>query len=241
MAIALSKLIFSTLIASGVAVSSIAAPAHAKNGNGNGNGNGGGNKKTTTTTTTNNTNDESSNETSSDIACDINNVSLGGIFATSCEGPFSGHDTRGGEFLSQLNDGLFDIGPEATWSLFGKSDGGDFDAGSNPTGEWSLEKALTSNTFVISLKTSTAYSAYLFEDFDFSKEGALQGLYNTIGVALDGSGEEGKELSHASIFVANQPKKPVKTKVPEPAGVIGLGFVTGAMFIKRRRKSNLDA
>ncbi len=231
MAIALSKLVFSTLIATGVAVCSIAAPAHAKNGNGNGNGN---NNQTTT-----NTSSGDSGESTSGIACDISNVSLGGIFATSCEGPFSGNDTgNGNPLLTSLNNGLFDVGSGTTWSQFGKSDSGDFDAESNSTGEWSLEEALTSNTFVISLKASTSYSAYLFDDFDFSKEGALVGLYDTIGVAQNGQGKA-KDLSHASIFIANKPTKPVKTRVPEPASIIGLGLVTGGMFVKRRRKSNL--
>ena len=106
------------------------------------------------------------------------------------------------------------------------------------TGKWSLNKALISGTFVISLKSSTAYSAYLFKDIDFSKTG-LEGIFNTIGVALDGSGNAGKALSHASLFVANVPSGP-STKVPEPSALMGLGLVLGGMVVARRKSATTN-
>ncbi len=240
MAIALSKFVCSTLLATGFAVSLVAAPAHAKvNGK---------NNQTSTTsnppasTTSNPPAQTTSNppaSTSSSVACSTNNVSLGGIFATACEGPFSDNDTGSGDLVGQLNNGLFDIGSGVKWELFGKSDGGAFFADDTTSnGALKLKQALTSNTFVISLKSSTSYSAYLFEDFDFTKQGALDGLFNTIGVSQNKQGKA-QALSHASIFIANRPPEPpVKTKVPEPASIIGLGLVSGTMFMKRRRKSN---
>jgi hypothetical protein len=175
------------------------------------------------------------------VMCNVSNVSLGGTAATDCKGPFEGNDTGAtGTLLDDLNQGLFasSVGSNVTWSLAGKSDE------SNPfltadnglsTGKWSLNKALSSGTFVISLKSSTAYSTYLFKNIDFSKTG-LQGIFNTIGVALDGSGNAGKALSHASLFVANVPSEP-STKVPEPSALMGLGLVLGGMVVARRRKS----
>ncbi|HEY9298621.1 MAG TPA: hypothetical protein VIQ31_20135, partial [Phormidium sp.] len=126
-----------------------------------------------------------------------------------------------------MNGGLFSdiVGTGVNWSLAGKSDENSVlnaDNGDN-IGDWSLDKALSSGTFVLSLKTSNDYSAYLFKGIDFATTG-LQGVFNTIGVALNGSGNAGKELSHASLFVADVNEPPV-TSVPEPATLMGLGLV----------------
>ncbi|MBE9004619.1 PEP-CTERM sorting domain-containing protein [Fortiea sp. LEGE XX443] len=194
---------------------------------------------TTTTTSTSTTN-------TSSVACNVTDVFIGSTSASACKGPFSGNDTGAkGTLLTDLNNGLFDIGAKTTWELLGKSDEQDsfgFEAQNNlSSGTWNLGKALGDGptTFVISLKTSTAYSTYLFKDIDFSKTG-LTGFFNTIGVALDGSGKQGKALSHASIFKATYVKlpDPPKAKVPEPSVAIGLGIVMGRMLISRRRKSN---
>jgi PEP-CTERM motif len=174
------------------------------------------------------------------VMCNVSNISLGGTAATDCKGPFEGNDTGDkGTLLDDLKNGLFatSVGSNVTWTLAGKSDE------SNPfliaqnnlnTGTWSLKQPLSSGTFVISLKSSTAYSTYLFKDIDFSKTG-LEGIFNTIGVALDGSGNAGKALSHASLFVADVPSGP-STKVPEPSAMMGLGLVLGGIVVARRRK-----
>ncbi|MGI8499673.1 MAG: PEP-CTERM sorting domain-containing protein [Hassallia sp.] len=183
---------------------------------------------------------EQSGKAATSVMCNISNISLGGTAATDCKGPFEGNDTGAtGTLLDDLNQGLFasSVGSNVTWSLAGKSDEPNpFLTADNglSTGNWSLNKALSSGTFVISLKSSTAYSAYLFKDIDFSKTG-LEGIFNTIGVALDGSGKAGKALSHASLFVANVPPEP--TKVPEPSALMGLGLVLGGMVVARRRMS----
>jgi len=185
---------------------------------------------------------------SPNATCNITNVYIGNTSATACKGPLSGNDTGSGNpLLTQLQNGLFDVGSNVTWDLAGKSDSNEsnnfgFKAQNDfNTGAWSLDKALGigPSTFVISLKTSTSYSAYLFKDIDFSKTG-LKGIFNTIGVALDGSGSKGKALSHASLFKATYAKlpEPPKARVPEPSASIGLGLVMGGMLISRRRKSN---
>jgi hypothetical protein len=179
----------------------------------------------------------------STATCSVTDVSIGNTSASACKGAFSGNDTGGGTLLSELNNGLFNVG-DATWNLLVKSDEADsfgFEAqNGSSSGKWNLGKALGDGptTFVISLKTSTAYSAYLFKDIDFSKTG-LQGFFNTIGVALDGNGNQGKALSHASIYKATyfKPAEPPKAKVPEPSTGIALGLVMGGMLISRRRKS----
>ena len=175
------------------------------------------------------------------VMCNVSNISLGGTAATDCKGPFEGNDTGAqSTLLDDLNKGLFatNLGSNVEWTLYGKSDESNLfiqpDNGSN-VGKWSLEQPLSSGTFVISLKTSTAYSAYLFKDIDFSKTG-LEGIFNTIGVALEGNGNAGKALSHASLFVPNVLSQP-STKVPEPSALMGLGLVLGGMVVARRRKS----
>jgi hypothetical protein len=183
----------------------------------------------------------------SSVTCKLNQVSLGSYSATACEGSVTGNDTGSqGTLLDKLNEGLFkeQIGFDVTWTLAGKSDdkSNDFltaDNGKN-TGNWSLKNALSTDTFVLSLKSGTSYSAYLFTGIDFSIADNLKGVFNTIGVALDGSGEAGKDLSHASLFVANKAlvEAPTKRRVPEPSTIVGLGLAIGGIVITRRRKSN---
>lgn len=174
--------------------------------------------------------------------CSVNNVSIGTTTATACYGPLSGNDTGAqSTLLNNLNGGLFSnyVGSDVSWSLAGKSDDGNSllnAQNGQSSGEWSLDQALTSGTFVLSLKTSTRYSAYLFQNIDFSKTG-LVGLFNTIGVALNGNGSKGKDLSHASLFVAKVSQGEQRTEVPEPASLIGLGLAATGMVVSRRRQS----
>ncbi|NEU78907.1 PEP-CTERM sorting domain-containing protein [Nostoc sp. UIC 10630] len=174
------------------------------------------------------------------VVCSTSNISLGGVNATACAGAFSGNDTGAGNPLETLLDGgLFasSVG-NADWTLLAKSDQANslFTAANGTNiGNWSLSQPLTSNTFVVSLKSSTNYSAYLFKDYDWSH--GLAGVFNTIGVDLNGSGNAGKALSHASLFVSNISNNPAPQAVPEPATLLGLGLAASGMVISRRRKS----
>jgi hypothetical protein len=173
------------------------------------------------------------------VNCSITNVSLGGVAATDCEGAFSGNDTTALE--AKLDGGLFSdiVGAGVDWTLLGKSDEANnflLAANGSTTGAWSLKQPLSSNTFVVSFKASTSYSAYLFKDYDFSK--GLTGIFNTIGVSVNGQGKA-QGLSHASLYVSNKPKTPPITYVPEPTTLVGLGLVaTGMVFTRRRRVAN---
>jgi hypothetical protein len=178
------------------------------------------------------------------VTCSVTDVSLGAFDATDCRGSFEGNDTGAGStLLDSLNAGLFSSVPsDVTWSLAGKSDD------SNPLvlradeklllegglGAWNLTSALSTDTFVLSLKAGTSYSAYLFQGIDFLQSG-LDGLFTTMGVALDGSGLAGRDLSHASLFVAS--RNTGTTPVPEPATLLGLAVVGGGISLSRRRKS----
>ncbi|MBD2251328.1 PEP-CTERM sorting domain-containing protein [Nostoc parmelioides FACHB-3921] len=178
--------------------------------------------------------------------CKITDISLGGVSATACDGPNAGNDTgNAGTLLSKLNDDdLFSsfVGTGVQWTLAGKSDDTNpfaitTDDGEISTGAWGLGSTLSSNTFVVSLKAGNGYSAYLFKDYDFTQ--GLTGILNTIGVALDGSGNAGKALSHASLFVSNIKRNtpPPPTPLPEPASLLGLGLLATGMIKIRRRRS----
>ncbi|MBW4608524.1 MAG: PEP-CTERM sorting domain-containing protein [Hassallia sp. WJT32-NPBG1] len=229
-----SALLISASLAIGVAA--VAAPAQAKNDKPAANEQSGQAKNDKPAA------NEQSAKVPTSVMCNVSNISLGGTAATDCQGPFEDNDTGNkSTLLDDLNNGLFanSVGSNVKWTLYGKSDeSNDFiqaDNGSND-GKWSLKQALISGTFVISLKASNAYSAYLFKDIDFSKPGGLEGIFNTTGVALNNTGNAYAALSHASLFVPKVPSGP-STKVPEPSALMGLGLVLGGMVVARRRKS----
>ncbi|BAB76468.1 PEP-CTERM sorting domain-containing protein [Anabaena sp. FACHB-709] len=216
----------SALLVTGILSASIVAPAYAR---------GGGQGQS-----------QASGGQTSSVICSIGDISLGGVSATACDGSNTGNDTGDkGTLLSKLNDDdLFSsfVGTGVQWSLAGKSDGTNpfaitTDDGEISSGAWGLGSTLSSNTFVVSLKAGNGYSAYLFKDYDFSQ--GLTGIFNTIGVALDGGGNAGKALSHASLFVSNIGRNtpPPPTSVPEPGTLLGLGLLATGMIKVRRRRS----
>jgi len=232
----LFKIIGSTILATGVAVSLMAAPAQAdvKLGNGSGGGGGAG---------------SGGNDTGGTLSkCSTSDISLGGILgdlvdATACKGAFEGNDTGAqGTLLGKLDAGLFASeftkNEQVSWSLLAKSDETNnvFNAKNDfNTGDWSFKKPLSTDTFVLSLKSSTAYSAYLFKDYDWTK--GLTGIFNTIGVSTNKG--KGQALSHASLFAANVTTvNSPSVEVPEPATLVGLGLAFGGMLASRRRQSN---
>ncbi len=239
----LFKVIASTLLTTGIAISLVAAPAQA-NGRKEDNSNDKKNKQevvspsspvTTETTTTTNT--------ATNAICSTDNVLLGGVKATACKNEV-GNDTGNKGTLEGLLDSgaMFGdlVGTGVDWTLVGKSDGdaGNFgffaDNGENKDGDWGFKKALNTNTFVVSLKAGTAYTAYLFQDYDWNK--GLTGIFDTIGVEFDGTGKAGRALSHASIFASNiKVVTPPPAEVPEPATLVGLGLALGGMLSIRRK------
>ncbi len=201
------------------------------------------------------TNADAASRTAPGAVCSVSDVKVSTLNATECKGPFSGNDTGAGNpLLTQLNNGLFSGFSSSTgsWGLLGKSDSGNFmTAGRSNTGNWSLmggrkisdvlsstaDKPAT-GTFVLSLKSSTSYTAYLFKDISTLFTG---GTFNTIGVDLDGSGRKGRDLSHASLFyyqpTIKAPEPPSNYQpVPEPLTVLGTVAAAGIGFgVKRKR------
>jgi PEP-CTERM motif len=175
---------------------------------------------------------DSAGETTS-LLCDAAGAGVAGF--TSCLGPFdmkvTGNDVLGngsGPLFDMLSKGAF--GGITDWTFGGKQDAGASGATggegeelgfqwketSEGQGTWSLAKA-TENLYadiVISLKTATSWSAYYIQKgtalSDFQNK-----LWNTLGVDLAGNGNNGKALSHASLFYANlEDRTPVVEEEP---------------------------
>jgi hypothetical protein len=119
------------------------------------------------------------------------------------------------------------------WTLGGKSDTGGA-VGNNGfswvqtgkgKGTWSLTKAITA-PFVISLKAGNGYAAYYVDGSTATQSGTWATF-------------DGKDLSHASIFIG-KPKvvpEPPSTTVPEPASTAALVLVgLSAVGLMRRQQ-----
>jgi PEP-CTERM motif len=167
--------------------------------------------------------------------CASGSVSAVGLGSyTSCIGSFQGNDVGAqGGLETQLSSGVFD--GITDWNFVGKSDGSGVNVSGSNSGSWSVNTALT-GPFVLSLKSSTAWSAYFFEGLDESFQ-VLGGQWNTLGVSTNNKGMA-QDLSHATIYRAVvQPPTEEPTPIPEPATTAALGLVAvGAWGSRRKQK-----
>lgn len=120
------------------------------------------------------------------------------------------------------------------WTFGGKSDTGgavgnngfSWSQTGNGSGSWSLAQAITA-PFVISLKAGNGYAAYYVD----GSAATQSGTWATF---------DGKDLSHASIFIG-KPKlvsEPPKTAVPEPASAAALALVgLSAVGLRRKKRA----
>ena len=177
--------------------------------------------------------------------CDLSDVQyfLGEtlIDASDCKGELElgagENDVTGGgdPLLSNLNS-LF--GTNYNWSFVNKDESTGTNAGldgfsGTQSGSWSVSTPLT-GPFAISLKASTGYSVYLFEDLT---EAVSSGVWSTVALLTNGGGGGNQpNLSHFSLFTA---PGTVCTEdcptVPEPGLAIGLGAMAlGAIKARKR-------
>lgn len=173
-----------------------------------------------------------------DVQADVASLLSGLMSATAAYGSVAGNDTGSGNAaLNLLNDSGSDVfNLDLDWTLVGKSDdGGNGPFTSNPEVN---DGALTFDTpmdgpFVISIKSSTYFSLYYFDD-SFSGVSSLD--FVTLGVAFNGNNGKGKDLSHASLFKADGLPSPGPTPgaVPTPAA-FGAGLVLLGLGAMRRR------
>ncbi len=208
------KVVGSATLATVTAVSFSAMPAYAKNGKGNAGGGG--------TTTLE--------------QCSVDDI-IGAINPINCAGAFSGNDSQGNSWSTELNDN--DVFGTESWTFGSKIDGG----GSNSDFSLSNNGATGTITFLqdidyefaVALKAGQGWSLYEFA-------GASSGqtiTYDTKGTALSGDGVNGRALSHASLYISDKSvdTTPEPQEVPEPASIGGLALLGGILTLRGRRKS----
>jgi len=156
------------------------------------------------------------------ISCTGGTVTAGNstntpIGYSSCIGSISGNDVGNkGTLLANLSSGVA-FNEAGDWSQFM----GDIVVPSNANqGTWSVN-GLTSDTFVVSIKSSNNYSAYFFEDIGFTATG---GTFNTFGVDTNGQGNNPfANISHMNVFER-------VSAVPIPGAVLLFGSAILALF-----------
>lgn len=169
------------------------------------------------------------------LACSLGSVTATGLgSSTSCIGSFSGNDAMSngtGDLSKQLSTGVFKGLKE--WQFVGKSDEGAFSTLGGNAGIWSTKTALTT-PFVLSLKSSTSWSAYFFENTNDLK--VFGGSWTTKGVSTKNGNAQ--DLSHATIYRAVLKTPPPKPRsVPEPGTTAALGLLAvGAIGRLRQQK-----
>jgi len=145
---------------------------------------------------------------------------------SSCIGSISGNDVGNkGTLLADLSSGVA-FNEAGDWSQFM----GDIVIPNEVNkGTWSVN-GLTSDTFVVSIKTNTNYSAYFFENIGFTATG---GTFNTYGIDTNGKGNNSfANISHMNIFER-------VSAVPIPGAVLLFGSAILALFgfsLKNRSK-----
>jgi hypothetical protein len=177
--------------------------------------------------------------TLTDEDCIAGLVVAGGAGYSACQGAFYGNDAQaeGEPLLSELNNGLFsDWVGDATWTYYGKSDEGIFHADNTSSGLWNLLPGEVLNSpFVLSLKASTGFSAYLFTDVSQ----VTGGSFDTAGVATNQKGIP-QDLSHATIYMLGGGSAPQAApfELSSALGLLVLGGMVGLAYIRDVSKCN---
>jgi len=262
----LSKIIGSTILATGVAVSLVAAPAQAEHGNGN-------NQQTTPTTTTPTSTTPTTTPTTSSLTIsDTTNFGFSNVF---------GGDTVGDGLVSQFN---FDVSKTSNNKvLFQFKNTGavsnsfisqiKFSDASNllnfsalaPSFNILNPDAGNSVSFALDTANKNLAQSNLItnwvDSFGFSstKQGANQAGVDqkeALGLLFDGNFDsvisslksnqlkigmhvQGIYDGKSDVFASYvAPSKPPVQEVPEPTTLVGLGLAFGGMLASRRRKSH---
>jgi len=158
--------------------------------------------------------------------CDTTNVSANGSDATVCKGSFSGTDS-----VSEITN-LFgaELGASETWIEAVKSDDSSGKlVATTATGTWEYTGDTLSSPFVIVLKASTSFSAYLFKDLGNLATDSTGGFF----INWLNNGGQTPKLSHMTIY-----SKTNTSAVPLPAALWLFGpALLGFMGFRRKNQS----
>lgn len=189
-------------------------------------------------------------------------LKIGSSEANDCAGIYAGNDTgNGGTALTNLNNGLFDTAPyndgdsSIQWGILTKSDSAaqtyltikfTLTAANTPDGGWTLAWEDTDTgtplnyTFQLdlafSLKASTSYALYYFDDVNFGSNGNTSGTYHVSWKGNENAGANAG-LSHLSLFAraASSDLPPPPQEIPEPSLLALLGVGLLGFGLKRKQ------
>jgi hypothetical protein len=164
----------------------------------------------------------------------IDGVSLDPVRdASDCAGLFTGNDVgKKGTLVPNLDDGsLFDM--PGDYSIFGQSDKlGSVVAENGATmGDWTVDFGMDVTKFVLTLKSSNRYAAFLFENVSGS---VFSGTFSTGLAMLLNKNNRPQKLSHLTAVVLEKGT----TVVPLPATLpLFFAALGGIGLLSRRRRS----
>lgn len=147
--------------------------------------------------------------------CATTDVTANGNNAFACAGSISGNDTAG-----DMNS-IFGEPDTVVWTEAGKfdidtpSEGHDMTATAGTSGTWEYTGSMTLNPFIVVLKASSEYSAYLFKGFDLETNDV-----GTYLISFLNNGSQTPNLSHITIYATNDPGTGIfGNPVPLPAAL----------------------
>jgi|TARA_R110002095_G_scaffold185271_2_gene162537 hypothetical protein len=165
--------------------------------------------------------------------CAVTDVTVEGSASDVCAGPIAGNDS------ADVINAAFGADESVIWTLADKSD----EAGTNITvpeatsGDWTYTGPTISSPFVIVLKGSTNYSAYLFKTLG----DLVNGDEGTFLISFLNNGGQTPELSHMSIYTTDSDIPDTSifgNPVPLPAALWLFGpALLGFMGLRKKVKS----
>lgn len=166
-------------------------------------------------------------------SCALNDVTVEGSASDVCAGPIAGNDSA-----ADINT-AFGADNSVVWTLADKSDDQDTKivAPEATSGDWTYTGDTISSPFIIVLKGSTNYSAYLFKTLG----DLVDGDTGTFLISFLTNGDQNPALSHLSIYTTDSDIPDTSifgNPVPLPAALWLFGpALLGFMGLRKKVKS----